>query len=231
MKQGIYKVLKSKTWDTCWLILGIVLVIASTYYSYSGTFDLLLVTSFIGGILGMVIVLLFANQYGKTASGLGVVGAIFDTFNNFKYGLLGNVFVGIYCAALYAKGFLTMGKEIEVTKVTKSNLYISAIIALVGSVVLYFYGGTILPADAPLWVIVFNVLVFLVQVISQYLMVEGKAISWIGWILANFINLALQIYVIVQGNSPTAMIYLSMTIMFQLNSIKAAILWYGYGEE
>ena len=231
MKSTLYKILKSKTWDIIWLIVGIVLVLWSAYYSYEGSVNLLLVTSCVGGILGLVIVNLFANQKGKIASALGVVGAGFDTFNNYKFGLLGNVFVGVYCGILYLKGYFTLDKEIEVTKVTRSNLYISVIISLVGAIVLYFYSGTILPENAPLWVIVLNIAVFLVQVISQYLMVEGKAVSWLGWILANFINIILQVYIIFQVNEPAAMIYLAMTIMYQLNSFKAAILWYGYGEE
>lgn len=231
MGRTVYRVLKSRLWDIIWLTVGIVLVTLSTIYSYTGVINLLLVTSFIGGIMGMIVVNLFANQKGKIASALGVVGACLDTFNNYRFGLLGNVFVGIYCGLLYLKGFFTLDQEIKVTKITKSNLIISAVICLVGGVILYFCSASILPDNAPLWVLALNIAVFLVQVISQYLMVEGKAVSWFGWILANIINILLQLYLVLVVGQMEALIYLAMTGMYLLNSIKATILWYGYGEE
>jgi nicotinamide riboside transporter PnuC len=238
MTQFFYKIFKSKQWDVIWLVVGIALVLIGTYNSIKiegffteGVFNVTIVTSCVGGILGMVIVLLFANQKGKLGGGLGVIGAGLDTFNYYRFGLLGNVCVGIYCAVLYAKGFLTTGKKLEVTKVTRLNLVVSIVLAVLGAVVLYFFAGTIQPEGAPIWVLVLNIAVFVVQVVSQYLMVEGKAISWIGWILANFINIALNGYIVSQGATPEALNYLFMTVMYQLNSFKAAFLWFGYGEE
>ncbi|MDR1450138.1 MAG: nicotinamide mononucleotide transporter family protein [Propionibacteriaceae bacterium] len=230
MKHSIYKLVKSRQWDVGWLILGFALVIVSAVHDWPGQIQAVWATSLIGGFLGMTIVLLFANQKGKLGSGLGVVGAGFDTFNYYNYGALGNVFVGVYCGLLYLKGFFTLGKDIKVTKTTNLNLVIALGLAVVGGVVLYFFADTILPEGAPLWVLVLNVAIFLVQVISQYLMVEGKAISWIGWIIANFMNIALNGYFVSIGTSG-ALIYLAMTVMYQLNSFKAAFLWYGYGEE
>jgi hypothetical protein len=238
MKQVFYKIFKSRQWDISWLVVGIILVLIGTYNSIKvegfftdGVFNVTIVTSCVGGILGMIIVQLFANQKGRLGSGLGVIGAGLDTFNYYKFGLLGNVFVGVYCAILYFKGFVTIKQKLEVTKLTKLNLIVSLILAVFGAVVLYFFAGTILPEGAPIWVLVLNIVIFVVQVVSQYLMVEGKAISWIGWIVANFINIALNGYVVSQGLTPEALNYLFMTIMYQLNSFKAAFLWFGYGEE
>jgi hypothetical protein len=230
MKETFYKLFKSKKWDTGWLIVGFAIVILSAIHDWAGELQLVWVTSLIGGFLGMTIVLLFANQKGKAGSGLGVVGACFDSFNYYNYGLLGNVFVGIYCGILYLRGFFTLGKELKVTKVTKLNLIICIILGIAGGVLLFFFAKTILPEGAPIWVIVLNIAIFIVQVVSQYLMVEGKAVSWIGWIIANFMNIALNGYAVSIGTSG-AMIYLAMTIMYQLNSFKAAFLWFGYGEE
>ncbi|MGY3765605.1 nicotinamide mononucleotide transporter [Vagococcus vulneris] len=230
MSKKLYQVLNSRLWDTIWIISGIILVVISTILSSKGHLSLTTVTSFMGSIIGMTVVLLLANQTGKLATGLGIIGALLDTFNNYKFGLSGMMLVGIYAFFLYTKGFLTMGKQIEVTKVTKSNLYISAVIAIGGGLILYFFGSTILPANAPTWVISANILVFIIQVVSQYLMVEGKAIGWVGFCVINIINLFLQTYIIISGNNPTAVIYLVMTFMFLLNSIKAVVLWFGYGE-
>ncbi|MGX7013411.1 nicotinamide mononucleotide transporter [Vagococcus silagei] len=230
MKQTVHKVLKSKEWDIGWISIGILLVIISTVISAKGNITLTTVTSFVGSIVGMTVVLLLANQTGKFATGLGIVGALLDTFNNYKFGLSGMMLVGIYAFFLYLKGFLTMGKKIEVTKVTKANLYISGAIAIGGGLLLYFFGSSILPKDAPQWVILANILVFIVQVVSQYLMVDGKAIGWLGFCLINVINLFLQFYIFISGSNPTALIYLAMTFMFLLNSIKALVLWYGFGE-
>jgi hypothetical protein len=230
MKHAIYKLVKSRQWDIGWLILGFSVVIASAVHDWPGKLQLVWTTSLIGGFLGMTIVLLFANQRGKAGSGLGVIGAGFDTFNYYNYGALGNVFVGVYCGLLYLKGFFTLGREIKVTRFTRLNLYIALALAVAGGVVLYFFASTILPEDAPIWVIVLNIAIFIVQVISQYLMVEGKAVSWLGWILANFMNIALNGYFVYIGTAG-ALIYLAMTVMYQLNSFKAAFLWYGYGEE
>ncbi|MDR3304862.1 MAG: nicotinamide mononucleotide transporter family protein [Clostridiales Family XIII bacterium] len=230
MKQTCYKLFKSKQWDIIWLIVGYVLVVVGAIHDWSGSFQLIWLTSLIGGFLGLTIVLSFANQKGKLGSGLGVIGACFDSYNYYNFGLLGNVFVGVYCAILYAKGFFTLGKELKVTKFTRLNLLVSVILAVCGAVVLYFFANTILPEGAPVWVLALNIIVFVVQVVSQYLMVEGKAVSWIGWILANFINIALNGYMVYTGQ-PGALIYLAMTVMYQLNSFKAAFLWFGYGEE
>lgn len=230
MKQGLHKVLKSKQWDAAWITIGIILVIISTVMTSKGNITLTTVTSFVGSIVGMTVVLLLANQTGKFATGLGVIGALLDTFNNYKFGLSGMMLVGIYAFFLYLKGFLTMDKKIEVTKVSRKNLYISATIGVGGGLLLYFFGSTILPNNAPQWVIMANVLVFIVQVISQYLMVEGKAIGWLGFCIINVINLFLQFYIFFSGANPQALIYLVMTFMFLLNSIKALVLWYGYGE-
>jgi hypothetical protein len=230
MKETWYKLFKSKKWDTGWLIVGFTIVILSALHDWAGSIEVVWVTSLIGGFLGMTVVLLFANQKGKAGSGLGVLGAGFDSFNYYNYGLLGNVFVGIYCGVLYLRGFFTLGKELAVTKFTRMNLIICVILGLAGGAILFFFAGKILPEGAPAWVIVFNIAIFIVQVVAQYLMVEGKAVSWIGWIIANFMNIGLNGYEVYIGQSG-ALIYLAMTVMYQLNSFKAAFLWYGYGEE
>jgi len=230
MSKKIYHILNSKLWDTVWLATGIILVTISTILSSKGNVNLVTITSFVGSIVGMTVVLLLANQTGKLATGLGILGALLDTFNNYKFGLSGMMLVGIYAFFLYLKGFLTMGKQIKVTKVTKYNLIVSAIIAIGGALILYFFGGTILPVNAPGWVMTANILVFIIQVVSQYLMVEGKAVGWVGFCIINIINLFLQGYIIISGANPTAIIYFVMTVMFLLNSIKAVVLWYGYGE-
>lgn len=230
VKNFAYKILKSKQWDISWLIAGFTIVILSAIHDWTGKIELVWFTSLIGGFLGMTIVLLFANQKGRLGAGLGVIGAGFDSFNYYNYGLLGNVFVGVYCALLYLKGFFTIGKEIKVTQFTRLNLIVAIVLAVAGGIVLYFFAHTILPEDAPLWVIALNILIFIVQVVAQYLMVEGKAISWFGWIIANFMNIALNGYAVYIGTSG-ALIYLAMTVMYLLNSFKATILWYGFGEE
>lgn len=231
MNKSIYKLLSSRVWDICWLITGIILVIISTVYTYDGIINILLVTSFVGSIVGMLTVNLLANKTGKLASGIGMAGACLDAFNHYNYGLSGNVLVAIYCGAVYLKGFLTLDKKIKVTKFSKKNLYVCGIICLLGVVILYFYGSSILPEHAPIWVLVFNIAVFLVQIISQYLMIEGKAIAWFGWILANVLNISLQIYMAFVGGEPETLIYLAMTIMYLLNSIKAVLVWYGFKKE
>ncbi len=231
MKNSVYKLLSSRVWDICWLITGIILVIISTVYTYDGTVNILLITSFAGSIVGMLTVNLLANKTGKLASGIGMAGACLDAFNHYNYGLSGNVLVAIYCGAVYLKGFLTLDKKIKVTKFSKKNLYVCSVICLLGVVILCFYGSSILPENAPLWVLVVNIAVFLVQIISQYLMIEGKAIAWFGWILANVLNISLQIYMAFVGGEPETLIYLAMTIMYLLNAIKAVLVWYGSKKE
>ncbi|MGX2946315.1 nicotinamide mononucleotide transporter [Enterococcus alishanensis] len=226
----VHSLLNSKQWDIGWISLGIILVIISTIISSNGNITLATVTSFLGSIIGMTVVLLLANQSGKFATGLGVVGALFDTFNNYMFGLSGMMFVGIYAFFIYLKGFFSLGKQIAVTKVTKSNLIVSLCIAVAGGILLLTYGSTILPNNAPQWVIYCNALVFIIQVVSQYLMVEGKAIGWVGFTVINVINLCLQSYVYISGANPAALVYLAMTFMFLLNSVKALVLWYGFGE-
>lgn len=226
----IHALLKSKQWDIGWISLGIILVIISTIKSSQGVITLTVITSFLGSIIGMSVVLLLANQSGKFATGLGMIGAIFDTFNNYMFGLSGMMFVGIYAFFIYLKGFFSLGKQIKVTQVTKSNLIISLCIAIAGGILLITYGSTILPTNAPQWVIYCNALVFIIQVVSQYLMVEGKAIGWVGFTIINVINLCLQSYIYLSGANPTALVYLAMTFMFLLNSVKALVLWYGFGE-
>lgn len=137
------------------------------------------------------------------------------------------MFVGIYCAILYSFGLFTLDKKIKVTKVTKTNLYVSGCIAILGAIVIMIFGSSILPEGAPFWIIILNISVFIVQVLSQYLMVEGKAISYWGWILANFINMALFLYSMLVAHESSAAIYLALTIMYQLNSIKGIFIWYG----
>lgn len=227
MKNTIEKIFLSKVWDISWITVGIILVSLSTYYSYLQDQEVyLLITSFLGGVIGLLVVNFYAKGRGRLGSGLGVFGACFDTFNNYQFGLLGNVFVGIYCAILYAKGFFTLGKKIKVTNITKTNLYVSTLIAIVGAVVIIFFGSSILPDNAPMWVIIMNIMVFIIQVLSQYLMVEGKAISWFGWIIANFINIALFLYSIIVAHESSAAIYLCLNIMYQLNSVKGILTWY-----
>jgi nicotinamide riboside transporter PnuC len=233
MKNQLYKMFKSKTWDIGWLVVGIATVLGATYISATGEdgVGVTTITSCVGGILGMIIVQLYANGKAKLGNGMGVIGAGFDTFNNFQFGAIGNVLVGVYCACLYAKSFFTTGKEIVVSKVTNMNLIISGIITVAGCLVIWQFGDTILPEDVPGWVVGLNVAIFIVQVISQYLMVEGKAISWIGWIIANVINIIIFLYTFLSGVSPEALVYFCMTVMYLLNSIKAAFLWYGFNEE
>lgn len=226
----VHSLLKSKQWDICWITLGIILVIISSIISSKGVLTLTTVTSFLGSIIGMTVVLLLANQSGKFATGLGIIGALFDTFNNYMFGLSGMMFVGIYAFFIYLKGFFSLGKQIAVSKVTKSNLIISLCIAIAGGILLFIYGSTILPSNAPQWVIYSNALVFIIQVVSQYLMVEGKAVGWLGFTIINVINLCLQSYIYFSGANPAALVYLAMTFMFLLNSIKALVLWYGFGE-
>ena len=60
MKNSVYKLLSSRVWDICWLITGIILVIISTVYTYDGTVNILLITSFAGSIVGMLTVNLLA---------------------------------------------------------------------------------------------------------------------------------------------------------------------------
>ena len=226
----VYTILKSKQWDRCWIALGVILVTISAVISSNGVLTLTTMTSFLGSILGMTVVLLLANQSGKLGTGLGIVGALFDTFNNYMFGLSGMMFVGIYAFFIYLKGFLSIDKQITVTKLTKANLWAAFFIAMAGGLILVCYGSTILPSDAPSWVVYSNILVFILQVVSQYLMVEGKAISWLGFIIINLINVCLQAYIYFSGANPTALIYLAMTLMFLLISLKAFVLWYGFGE-
>ncbi len=231
MKNSIYRLLNSRIWDICWIITGVILVTISTIYTYSGVFDILLITSFIGSIVGMITVNLLANKTGRLATGIGIIGTCLDAFNHYNYGLSGNVLVAIYSCIIYIKGFFTLGKEIKVTKFSKKNLCICVIICVVGVLILDYYGQSILPENAPLWVLVFNILVFLVQIISQYLMVEGKIIAWFGFIIANILNISLQFYMAFVGGQQETLIYLAMTVMYFLNNIKAIALWCGFKEE
>ena len=231
MKNSIYRVLNSRIWDICWLTAGVILVSISTIYIYNGIFDFLLITSFIGSIVGMITVNLFANKTGRLATGIGIIGTCLDAFNNYNYGLSGNVLVAIYSCIIYIKGFFTLGKQIKVTKFSKKNLYICIIICVIGVLILDYYGKSILPENAPLWVLVFNIIVFLVQIISQYLMVEGKAIAWFCFIISNILNVSLQFYMAFVGGQPETLIYLAMTVMYFLNNVKAIVLWCGFKEE
>jgi len=231
MKISIYRLLNSRIWDICWLTTGVILVTISTIYTYNGTFNFLLITSFIGSIVGMITVNLLANKTGRLATWIGIIGTSLDAFNHYNYGLSGNVLVSIYSCITYIKGAFSLGKEIKVTKFSSKNLYVCIIICVVGVLILDYYGNSILPENVPLWVLIFNMAVFLVQIISQYLMIEGKAIAWFGWILANILNISLQIYMAFIGGQPETLIYLAMTIMYFLNNIKAIVLWHGFNEE
>ena len=227
----VYKLLTSRVWDVCWLTTGILLVTLGTIFTFDGTIDVTFVTLFLGSIVLMITVLLMANQKGRIGSAFGVVGMCLDTFNNYQLGIPGNVLVSIYNCVLYIKGFFTLGKKIKVTKFSKSNMYVSGIICILGVVILYFFGSSILPENAPLWVIIFNVVVFLDQVIAQYLTISGKAAAWVCWILANAINISLQLYLVIVEGQQQALIYSAMAFMNLLNSIKALIVWCAYKEE
>ncbi|MDR2842147.1 MAG: nicotinamide mononucleotide transporter family protein [Spirochaetaceae bacterium] len=230
MKNLIYKIFSGKLWDVCWLIAGIALVALSAYLGFDGL-NTVFFTSSIGGVVGMIVVQLFANKHGKAGSAIGVAGACLDTFNYKSFGVLANVLIGIYCGILYIIGFFTLDKEITVTKATGKNLIISIILSIAGVAIILKFGRGFFGEDVAYWIFLLSIPAFLFQIIGQYLMIEGKAFCWIFWILANVANMTIQAYLYLSGTETMALVYFAMTFMYTLNAIKAMVLWYGFGEK
>ncbi|MDR2748906.1 MAG: nicotinamide mononucleotide transporter family protein [Bifidobacteriaceae bacterium] len=220
----------SKIWDRLWLAAGILAIIVSSILTFEG-FSLLFFTSLIGSILGLIIVLAMANLKGKFGSGLGVIGACFDGFNNFSYGIMAQFLMAIYAGATYLIGFFTLNKKIRVTSANFNNVLISSFVGVLGIIILYFFGFSIIPLDTPNWIFYITVVAFILQVVAQYLLISGKAASWYLWIAANVLNIIVYSGLYFLQLEPQAVFYLIMTIMYLLNSIKAVFVWLYTGDD
>ncbi|MDR2799290.1 MAG: nicotinamide mononucleotide transporter family protein [Bifidobacteriaceae bacterium] len=214
----------SRIWDRVWLVSGILAIIISSYFTFE-EFNLLFFTSFIGSILGLIIVQAMANLKGKFGSGLGVIGACFDGFNNFSYGIMAQALLAVYAGATYIIGFFTLNKKIKVSSANMNNVLISASVGVLGIIIIYFFGQGLLPLETPDSIFYITVLSFILQVVGQYLMISGKALSWYFWILANILNIVVYSALFFLNLEPQAIFYLIMTVMYLLNSIKATFIW------
>ncbi|MDR3116791.1 MAG: nicotinamide mononucleotide transporter family protein [Bifidobacteriaceae bacterium] len=215
---------KSRLWDVCWLGAGSLAILISTTVNFSG-FSILLFTSFIGSILGLVIVLSMANLKGKFGSTLGVIGAGFDCYNNFNYGIMAQALLVIYTGLTYIFGFFTLGRKMSIKQTNFLDILVSSIAAVLGLTILYFFGSSILPLEAPNWIFYLSCFCFLIQVVAQYLMITGKVFSWYIWVLANIINIIIYASLYFLHLEPMAVFYMILTTMYLLNSIKAIFVW------
>ncbi|MDR3152432.1 MAG: nicotinamide mononucleotide transporter family protein [Bifidobacteriaceae bacterium] len=221
---------RSRLWDVCWLGAGILAILISTIVNFSG-FSILLFTSFIGSILGLIIVQSMANLKGRFGSILGVIGAGFDCYNNFNFGIMSQALLVIYTGLTYIFGFFTLGRKISVKRTNSLDILVSFLVAVLGLVILSFFGLSILPPKAPSWIFYLSCFCFLIQVVAQYLMITGKVFSWYIWVVANIINIIIYASLYFLHLEPMAVFYMILTFMYLLNSIKAIFVWSPSGAE
>lgn len=229
------KILGSKAWDIVWITCGEAALLYCVYKNYVDNYAgqsksawdwFLLFIVGIGSILAPLIVNLMANQKAKLATGLGTIGAVLDAINYFSLGIVGSCVTAVWAFITYLKGFITYRKKsLEVSKVSRKNLIISLVVAIVGSVIAFFLGGYMTSAD-PVWFKICNILLIFSMLISQYLLIEGNSASWFAWIVTNVFQIITTAYPAFVLHNSASLGYFVVSIMFIINSVKGAVLWY-----
>ena len=110
--------------------------------------------------------------------------------------------------------------KIDITKSNKEQLIFTIAFFIFG-MILIFFAGPLLGfsiEEMGIWKYSFNILTFAISITSQYLMIMGKSISWLGWGSSNFVNFGLNL---TAGNYW----FMIRDVIYQLNAIAGFYQW------
>lgn len=178
--------------------------------------------------LGVPCVITLADREGKLGNWLGILSNLGEMATFAYFGTWGMVVSGFYFGLMHVVGLLRWNNpkyqsgdgKVEVTKTNKEQLIFTVIFFIIGMLVLVFAGpylGFSLAAMGP-WVYWGNILTFAISITSQFLMIMGKASSWLGWASSNFVNFGLNL---TSGNYW----FMIRDVIYQLNAVAGYYQW------
>lgn len=165
-------------------------------------------------LLGVPCVIALADRRGIAGNLLGILSNFGEVAINILFKTYGMAISGVYFGLMHVIGmyrwnnpkFVDEDKKVKVSKLQKEQVAFTAAFMVVGLIVLVFAGGPLGFSYAPIgtgsWATILghvfywgNLATFVVSVLSQYLMIMGKSISWFGWGASNVINFILNLMV------------------------------------
>lgn len=231
MESKAVKFFKSKGWDRFYFIYGFGITIISSIiaFMHEGQNMWLVLLTFIQTILGLSLVNFFANQKGKIGCYLGIPDTLLGAFNYCMNGSMGDMCVSIYSLVIYLRGlfFKKIDNKMNISKMKRKNLIVTICVCILGSIIIFCFSDKIIFKyhNAPFWILVLNVAIFLIAMVCQYLQVEGVFLAWPLRLLQVACSVTLYIWLITVQDSYATLIYLAKQSIYLMNNVKGIVIW------
>ena len=178
--------------------------------------------------LGVPCVITLADRAGNLGNWLGIASNIGEMFVFGVFKTWGMVMSGFYFGIMHLVGLVRWNDEkyqaedgkVKISKMDKEQLVFTVIFFFVGLGILVVFGpylGFSLDVMGP-WLYWGNILTFAISITSQFLMIMGKSVAWLGWASSNFVNFGLNL---ATGNYW----FMIRDVIYQLNAIAGFYQW------
>ena len=220
MADGKYR----KIFNSLLIIVGLIFGISITDFSV-WTEVVFFITAY---CLGVPCVIALGDRDGKLGNWLGILSNVGEMATFAYFGTWGMVVSGLYFGFMHVVGLFRWTNpsqqgddgKVVIGKMEKEQLYVTIVFFFLGLFALVFFGeylgfslGTMNP-----WVYWANILTFAVSITSQFLMIMGKKVSWLGWGTSNFINFGLNL---TSGN----FWFMIRDVIYQVNAVASYYQW------
>lgn len=220
MADGKYR----KVFNASLILIGLVFGIFITDFSQWSEV-IFFVTAY---VLGVPCVITLADRAGTLGNVLGILSNIGEMATFAFFGTWGMVMSGFYFGIMHVVGLIRWNNpkhqsedgKVEVSKTDKEQMIFTIVFFLVGLAIIAFFGKYFGFSLNTMGAFVYwgNVITFAVSITSQFLMIMGKASSWIGWGSSNFINFALNL---LSGN----FWFMIRDVIYQANAVAGYYQW------
>lgn len=220
MGDGKYR----KYFNSILIILGLIIGVVVTDFSQWSEVAFF-VTAY---CLGVPCVITLADREGKLGNILGIMSNIGEMATFAFFGTWGMVLSGLYFGIMHVVGLLrwenpkyqSKDGKVSVTKMNKEQMVFTLVFFVVGMLAVVLLGDSIGFSISSMGVLVYwlNVVTFAVSITAQFLMIMGRASSWLFWGSSNFVNFTLNLF---SGN----VWFMFRDVIYQVNAIAGYYQW------
>lgn len=220
MQDGKYR----KIFNATLIIVGLMFGISITDFSVLSEV-IFFITAY---VLGVPCVISLADREGNLGNWLGILSNMGEMLVYGYFKTWGMLISGLYFGIMHIVGLIRWNNpkyqdedgKIDITKSNKEQLIFTIAFFIFGMILIIFAGPLLgfSIEEMGIWKYSFNILTFAISITSQYLMIMGKSISWLGWGSSNFVNFGLNL---TAGNYW----FMIRDVIYQLNAIAGFYQW------
>lgn len=177
--------------------------------------------------LGYMCVSVLVGRSPIWSNVLGMSANVGEIYTQYLFGNLGLAASSFYYFITHILGLSLWTQKknqdrqgkVKISKINYTSLVLTILFCVLGVLIMYFYGETIIGKETSFWLFILNCIAFVIGVSAQFTMIMRQPFSWILWSVSNLIwftvNLLSHNY-----------IFAVQSVLYEINALIGVYKWY-----